>query len=47
MVFPDHTHLLFFKSLLRKGLLEPELYGGLVLNLKKIVGSNNVSAQFI
>ena len=35
------------KSLLRKGLSEPEFYGDLVYKLKKIVGSNNFSAQFI
>ena len=35
------------KSLLRQGLLEPEFYGDLVYKLKKIVGSNNFSAQFI
>ena len=35
------------KTLLRQGLLEPEFYGGLVSKLKKIVGSNNFSAQFI
>ena len=29
------------KSLLRKGLSEPEFYSDLVYNLKKIVGSNN------
>ena len=34
------------KFLLREG-LEPELYGDLVYKLKKIVGSNNFSAQFI
>ena len=34
VVFPDHTHLLFF-------------YGDLVYKLKKIVGSNNFTAQFI
>ena len=34
-------------SLLRQGLLEPEFYGHLVYKLKKIVGSNNVSAHFI
>ena len=34
-------------SLLRQGLLEPEFYGDLVYKLKKIVGSNNFSAQFI
>ena len=33
------------KSFLR--LSEPEFYGDLVFNLKKIVGSNNFSAQFI
>ena len=35
------------KSLLRQGLSEPEFYGDLVYKLKKIVGSNNLSAQFI
>ena len=34
-------------SLLRQGILEPGLYGDLVYTLKKIVGSNNFSAQFI
>ena len=32
---------------MRQGLLEPEFYGDLVYTLKKIVGSNNFSAQFI
>ena len=35
------------KSLLRQGLSEPDFYGDLVYQLKKIVGSNNFSAQFI
>ena len=35
------------KSLLRQGLYEPEFYGDLVNKLKKIVGSNDFSAQFI
>ena len=35
------------KSLLRHGLSEPEFYGDLVYKLKKIVGSNDFSAQFI
>ena len=35
------------KSLLRQGLSEPEFYGHLVYKLKKIVDSNNFSAQFI
>ena len=35
------------KSLLRQRLSEPDCYGGLVYKLKKIVGSNNFSAQFI
>ena len=35
------------KSLLGQGLSEPEFYGDLVYKLKKIVGSNNFSAQFI
>ena len=30
-----------------KGLLEPDFYGDLKYKLKKIVGSNNFSAQFI
>ena len=34
------------KSLLRQGLSESEFYGDLVYKLKKIVGSNNFSAQF-
>ena len=46
VVFPDHTHLPF-KSLLCHGLSEPEFYGDLVYKLKKIVGSNYFSAQFI
>ena len=53
--FPDHTHLLFiiskfqieFNSLMRQVLSEPDFYGDLVYILKKIVGSNNFSAQFI
>ena len=35
------------KSLMRHGLSEPDFYGDLVYKLKKIVGSNNFSAQFI
>ena len=35
------------KSLLRLGLSEPFFYGDLVYKLKKIVGSDNFSAQFI
>ena len=35
------------KSLFLQGLLEPELCGVLVCKLKKIVGSNNFTAQFI
>ena len=35
------------KSLLRQGLSEPEFYGDLVYTLKKIVGSDHFSAQFI
>ena len=34
-------------SFLRQGLWEPDFYGDLVYKLKKIVGSNNFSAQFI
>ena len=35
------------KSLVRQGLSEPDFYGGLEYELKKIVGSNIFSAQFI
>ena len=35
------------KSLLPQGLSEPDFYGDVVYKLKKIVGSNNFSAQFI
>ena len=35
------------KSVLHQGLSEPEFYGDLVYKLKKIVGSNNFSAQLI
>ena len=35
------------KSLLRQWLSEPDFYGDLVYKLKKVVGSNNFSAQFI
>ena len=35
------------KSLLLQGLSEPDFYGNLVYKLKKIVGSNNFSTQFI
>ena len=35
------------KSLFRQGLTEPEFHGDLVYKLKKMVGSNNFSAQFI
>ena len=42
-----HRVLVGLKSLLRQGLLEPDFYGDLVYKLKKIVGSNNFSAQFI
>ena len=39
--------LIGLKSLLRQGLSEPEFYGDLVYKLKKIVGYNNFSTQFI
>ena len=42
IILPEHL-----KSLLHQGLSEPEFYGDLVYKLKKIVGSNNFSAQFI
>ena len=35
------------RCLLRRGLSEPDFYGDLVYKLKKIVCSNNFSAQFI
>ena len=35
------------QSLMRQGLSEPEFYGDLVYKLKKIVGFNTFSAQFI
>ena len=35
------------KSLMRQGISVPDFYGDLVYKLKKIVGSNNFSAQFI
>ena len=35
------------KALLRQGLSEPDVHGDLVYKLKKVVGSNNFSAQFI
>ena len=38
---------IWFKSLLRQSLSEPEFYGDLVCLLKNIVGSNNFSAQLI
>ena len=43
----DLCTLTYFKSLLRQGLSEPDFYGDLVYKLKKIVGSNNFSAQLI
>ena len=36
-----------FSKFLRQELSEPDFYGDLVYKLKKIVGSNNFSAQFI
>ena len=35
------------KSPLRQGLSEPDFFGDLVYKLKKIVGYNNFSTQFI
>ena len=45
----DIYHFCFNVQLnfLRKGLSEPEFYGSLVYKLKKVVGSNKFSAQFI
>ena len=34
------------KSVLRQGLSEPDFFADLVYKLKRIVGSNNFSAQF-
>ena len=34
------------KKLLSEGLSEPEFYGDLVYNFKKLIGSNDVSFQF-
>ena len=47
VLIPDLCTLIYFKSLLRQGLSEPDFYGDLVYKLKKIVGSNNFSAHFI
>ena len=41
------SEVLELKSLLRQRLSEPEFYGDLVYKLKKIVGSNNFSAQLV
>ena len=45
----NHTGNFLCKTvkILRQGLSEPDFYGDLVFKLKKIVGSNNFSAQFI
>ena len=40
-------HVISFKTFLRQGLSDPEIYGDLVYKLKKIVGSYIFSAQFI
>ena len=37
----------YFQSLLLKGVSEPEFFGDLVFKLKKIIGHDNFSAQFI
>ena len=44
LIIPSIVKIRF---LLRQGLSEPDFYGDLVYKLKKIVGSNNFSAQFI
>ena len=44
---PNHTFAWQSLTLLRQGLSEPDFYSDLVYKLKKIVGSNNFSAQFI
>ena len=43
---PDLCTLTYFKSLLRQGLSEPELYGDLVYKLKKFVVYNIFSAFY-
>ena len=46
VVFPDHTHLLFFfGDLLQQGISEPILYGDLVYKFKRIAGKPNLSDQ--
>ena len=45
--FTDNTMILYLNSKLREGLWEQEFHDDLVYKLKKIVGSNNFSAQFI
>ena len=47
MHLPSRLPSIHFKSLLRQVLSEPEFYDDLGYKLKKIVGSNNFSAQFI
>ena len=44
LIIPSIVKIRF---LLRQGLWEPDFYGDLVYKLKKIVGSDNFSAQFI
>ena len=46
MIIPIKSQI-GFKSLLRQGLSNSEFYCDLVYKLKKIVGSDNFSAQFI
>ena len=47
----SNVHLCIWQQILTKSyfslLSEPDFYGDLVYKLKKIVGSNNFSAQFI
>ena len=45
--YNDLVETLVLSVTLRQGLSEPDFYGDLVYKLKKIVGSNNFSAQFI
>ena len=47
LVLINKRYKTYQTSLLRQGLSEPDFYGDLVYKLKKIVGSNNFSAQFI
>ena len=47
VVFPDQTHLLFLNLSCAKDFQNLKVNGDLVYKLKKIVGSNSFSMQFI